>query len=168
MSLMIKHHQLRYSPAFHCLPILPFVLKCSLEGGTGIRKSKIWSVFWMGSENVLDFVHVYQHFQFGELCWEEWKNPSCFLHEMKPECHRKKYGQIPFCLNSKEANEQAKLQSFDSRMNLASIKICLKSLLFSSALLPFAFLCYAMNYIMPRFCNCSFCLKATLTQWMSY
>jgi len=38
-----------------------------------IRKSKISSVFWMGSENVLDFVHVYQRFQFSELCREEWK-----------------------------------------------------------------------------------------------
>lgn len=61
---VIKHHQLSYFPAFCCLSILPLVL----EGGTGIRKYKIRSTLQMESENVLDFVYVYQHFQSGELC----------------------------------------------------------------------------------------------------
>lgn len=169
MSLMIKQHQSGYSPAFCCLPILPLLLKSTLEGATGIRKSKIWSVFQMGSENVLDFVHVYQHFQLSELCWEEWKKLSLVsCTKWSQSGTGKVHGQIPFCLNSREANEQAKLQSFDLRMSLASIKNCLKFLLFSSALLlPFAFLCCVVNVSCPDFAIGALCLKATLTQWMS-
>lgn len=79
---------------------------------------------------------------------------------MKPEWYRKSTRAV----HSGEANEQAKLQSFDLRMSLASIKICLKFLLFSSALLPFAFLCCVMNVSCPDFAIVALCLKATLTQ----
>lgn len=162
MSLMIKHRKLTYSRAYCCLPSLPLLLKSALEGGTGIRKSKILSVFQMRSADVLAFVYVYQHFQFSEPCGEEWENKkklslvSCT--KLSQSGAGKVHGQIPFSLNSREANKHAMLQSFDLKMSLVSIKICLKFLLFSSARLLLSFLCG--ECIMPRFCNCSFVLKS--------
>lgn len=153
---VIKHHQLSYVPAFCCLSILPLVL----EGGTGIRKYKIWSTLQMESENVLDFAYVYQHFQSGVLCWEEWKNLSAVsCTKWGQGATGRVHGQTPFFLNSRGSNEQANLQSFDLRMSLAGIKICLKFLLFSSAFLPFAFLCCVMNVSCPHLVTVTLCLK---------
>lgn len=96
--------------------------------------------------------------------WEEWKKPSLVAcTKWSQSGTGKVHGQIPFCLNSREANEEAKLQSFDLKMSLASIKICLKFLLFSSTLLPFAFLCCMMNVSWPDFAIVALCFKATLT-----
>lgn len=153
---VIKHHQLSYFPAFCCLSILPLVL----ESGTDIRKYKIWSVLQTESENVLDFVYVYQHFQSSELCWEVWKNLSALsCTKWRQGTTGKVHDQIHFCLNSRETNEQTNLQSFDLRMGLASIKICTKFLLFSSAFLPFAFLCCVMNVSCPHLVTVALCLK---------
>lgn len=153
---MIKHHQLSYFTAFCCLLILPLVL----EGGTGIRKYKTWFMLQMESENVVDFLYVYQHFQSQELCWEEWKNLSAIsCTKWRQGTTEKVHGQIPFCLNCRETNEQRNLQSFDLRMSLANIKICLKFLLFSSATLPFAFLCCVMNVPCPHLVTVALCLK---------
>lgn len=50
-------------------------------------------------------------------------------------------------------------QSFDLSMSLTSIKICLKFLLFSSAFLPFAFLCCVINVSCPHLVTIALCLK---------
>lgn len=155
---MIKHHQLSYFTAFCCLLILPLVL----EGGTGIMKYKTWFMLQMESENVVDFFICVPALPIPRTVLRRMKKPKCcFLHSKKwrQGTTEKVHGQIPFCLNCRETNEQRNLQSFDLRMSLANTKICLKFLLFYSATLPFAFLCCVMNVPCPHVVTVALCLK---------
>lgn len=142
MLLMIKHHRLSYSSAFRCLPVVPLLHHPTRKGCTGSSKA-VRAKSDLCSEwdwKMLDFVYVYQHLQFTELCWEECKKRSLVSFTKWSQTDTGKVqGQIPFHINTREANEQTKLRSFDFSMSLARTEIRLKFLLFSSALLLLLF-----------------------------